>query len=40
MNINQSTIDSKRSIVLKLIKDKQFKDALAIAAKYPLKKRS
>lgn len=37
MNINQSTIDSKRSIVLKLIKDNHFEEALAIAAKYPLK---
>jgi hypothetical protein len=37
MNINQNTIDSKRSIVLKLIKDNDFKEALSIAAKYPLK---
>lgn len=37
MNINQSTIDSKRSTILKLIKDNHFKEALVIAAKYPLK---
>lgn len=37
MNIKQNTIDTKRELVNELISVNKYKEALIIAAKYPLK---